>query len=117
MNADGIEGLEVQTYDGDFFRPLVVFDAWRIAALNHGPHFECLRRLERHLQTDESFVLLAGEATLHIGEDAKAVPMSIGAVYNVRKGTWHTIVTRPGARCLVVENADTSRDNTEYLDL
>ena len=37
--------------------------------------------------------------------------------YNVRAGAWHNIVVAPGSRVLVAENADTSKDNTDYLDM
>ena len=38
-------------------------------------------------------------------------------IYNVRAGAWHNIFVSRDARVLVAENADTSKDNTDYLDL
>ena len=46
--------------------------------LNHGPRVEKATYLERHLLTDEVFVLLTGEATLLIGKDAVREPLPPG---------------------------------------
>ena len=106
-------GLDVVSYDGDNYIRAVEHGEWCVAFLNHGDRFAAPVYMERHNGTDEVFVLLAGEATLLIGEDRKEVKMSAGKIYNVRKGTWHQIVAKPGARCLVVENADTCAANSE----
>ena len=106
-------GLDVVSYDGGNYIRAVEHGEWCVAFLNHGDRFAAPVYMERHNGTDEVFVLLAGEATLLIGEDRKEVKMSAGKIYNVRKGTWHQIVTKPGARCLVVENADTCAANSE----
>lgn len=37
--------------------------------------------------------------------------------YNIRAGQWHHIVVSKDARVLVAENSDTSRNNTDYLEL
>lgn len=115
----GIEGLEVSAYDGPNYRALTSFGSWRVAMLNHGDKFaaEHPARLERHLETDEVFVLLEGNATLWIGREVQSVRMERNRLYNVTRGTWHQIHTEPGARCLIVENGDTSSDNSEYLSM
>lgn len=66
--------------------------------------------LERHNLTDETFVLLAGEATLLIGENAEQIPLEPLKCYNVKAGVWHNIIVPPGTRVPVVENSDTSRN-------
>ena len=91
----------------------VTYGNWRVAFLNHGDVFAKPTYLERHLETDEAFVLLEGAATLLIGADRREAVMERNRVYNVRKGVWHQIVTVPGTRCLVIENADTSLENSE----
>lgn len=67
------------------------------------------------METDEIFVLLEGKATLLIGAEAEEVPMEKFKCYNVKKGVWHTIATSPDAHVFIVENADTSDDNSEFL--
>ena len=111
------DGLAVVSYDGGNYMRAVEYGGWCVAFLNHGDRFAAPAYVERHVNTDEAFVLLAGEATLLIGESRREVRMECGKIYNVRKGTWHQIVTAPGARCLVVENADTGSVNSERMDI
>ena len=112
-----LDGLDVHSYDGTAYVRAVTYGGWRVAFLNHGDVFAKPTYLERHLETDEAFVLLEGAATLLIGEDRREAAMERNRIYNVRKGVWHQIVTVPGTRCLVIENADTSLENSERMPL
>jgi len=105
---DSVAGLSVRGWDGAGYKPVVQFGAWCFAELNHAEKFraENLKRHERHLKTDETFVLVEGEATLLIGKELKPVKMEKFRFYNVKAGTWHQINTIPGTRVLIVENAD-----------
>jgi mannose-6-phosphate isomerase-like protein (cupin superfamily) len=109
--------LEIHEYSGEGFKRMVKGPKWTVAALNHAEIFDeaHFKRLERHNLTDESFVLLAGEATLLVGEKAERVRMLPLKVYNVPAGVWHHIFVSRDARVLVVENSDTSKANTDYL--
>ncbi len=89
----------------------VEFEGWKVAYLGYNARFSKLEEMERHLKTDEVFVLLQGSATLYV-EDLYE-EMVQGKVYNVRAGQWHHIVVSEDATVLVVENSSTSRDNTE----
>lgn len=40
--------------------------------------------------------------------------MRIGNIYNVKKGVYHALLMEKDAKVLIVENHNTSRDNTEY---
>ena len=71
-------------------------------------------KLERHLLTDEVFVLLSGSAELVIGLDMKHIPLETGKIYNVKKGAWHNILIEKDAKVLIVENHNTGLENTEY---
>lgn len=76
--------------------------------------------LERHNQTDEAFILVKGEATLYIADkeiNVTEYKMERGALYNVPKGEWHHIVVSRDALVAVVENSDTSSENSDYLTL
>ena len=86
-------------------------DRWKVAYLGYCERFGSLTGMERHMETDETFVLLRGKAELYV-EDA-VFPMEQGVVYNVKKGEWHHIVVSPDAAVLVMENSDTSPENTE----
>ena len=119
MNTEKRAEIEIHECDEPQYHRLFGFGVWRVAVLNHGPKFaaENLCRMERHLKTDEAFILLEGEATLLAGDGTRRVPMETGKVYNFPVGAWHQIVTQPGAKVLIVENDDTGLDNTEYRDL
>ena len=71
------------------------------------------QEMERHLETDEVFVLLQGEAGLLIGKERLQIPLEIGKVCNVKKGIWHRVYMTPGAKVLIVENTNTGSHNTE----
>ncbi|MCS7011749.1 MAG: hypothetical protein NZL98_10295 [Anaerolineales bacterium] len=117
--------LEVRTYDGPGFRPLIFFDSWRVALMNYaeGMEAEAIQTVERHPQTDEVFVLLDGRAILFYGEGRPelerlhAQPMEPGILYNVKPQTWHTVVMSRDATILIVENADTGDHNSEFCRL
>ena len=109
--------LEIYEYPGEGYKRMVDGPKWTVAALNYAARFDeaNFEHLERHNLTDESFVLLAGEATLLVGEKAERVRMLPLKVYNVPAGVWHHIFVSRDARVLVVENSDTSKANTDYL--
>lgn len=108
--------LEVEAYDGPGYKPLVDFNGWRVAVANYMPKLELSRLdfLERHLETDEVFVLLQGEGGLLIGKERLPFPLEPGKVCNVKRGIWHRVYMTPGAKMLIVENTDTGPHNTEY---
>lgn len=114
-----MNGLDIFECCGVEYHRLVNNAKWTLASLNWAPRFDeknfC--ELERHILTDEAFVLLQGTATLVIGDKAERVEMVPQKYYNVRAGIWHHILVSKDAHILVVENADTSKDNTEYLSM
>ena len=117
--------LEIKEYEGEGYRPLVDFGTWRVAFLRFIDELipENIYRLERHLETDEVFVLLQGQAVLFLGEGDNKIEklhpqvMQPGKLYNVKKNAWHTCVLSRDATILLVENRDTGSENTEYLEL
>ncbi len=112
-------GIEIYDYNGESYKTAMKFGPWRVAYLNHGDTFmeENFQRIERHLETDEVFMLLEGEATLVIGKELDRIEMEQHKVYNIPKGVWHHILTKPKARVFIVENADTGLENSEYFHI
>lgn len=106
-----MEYVEISRFAGTDFQVMTQFEGWKIGLLRYSQRFSACCQMERHLETDEVFVLLEGSATLYV-EDQK-IPMEKCAIYNVRKAAWHHIVVSEDATVLVVENNNTSRDNTE----
>lgn len=109
-----LPGIDVYSFAGEDFGRMFAGDGWQTAFLNNGPKFGHRRPPERHMRSDELFVLLQGEATLFIGEEGREVKMEKGRLYNVRRGTWHQIVAEKESRVLVVEN--TGDIGTEQWD-
>ncbi len=117
--------LRVREYNGAGFKSLIEFNDWRVAILNYleNIHPEHNDTMERHIESDEVFVLLKGRGILLIGGN-EATTESIfqqaleqGKIYNVMRNTWHTILLSRDASVLLVENRDTSEQNSEYTHL
>jgi mannose-6-phosphate isomerase-like protein (cupin superfamily) len=91
---------------------------WKQA--NDIAHINCV---ERHNQTDELFVLVAGTCTLiqatESGErlDIQAVKMEKGKVYNIPQGLWHNTVTREDTKLILIEDSSTGSENSDVRDL
>jgi len=111
--------MEIVEHTGEGYKRMVNGPLWTVAALNYAERFDArnLVRLERHLLTDEVFVLLQGEATLVVGLGLERVKMEPCKAYNVKAGEWHHILVTPGTRVLIAENSDTCKDNTEYKEV
>lgn len=117
--------LAVHRHAGAGYRALVDYGAWRVALLNYGPELRlpALTRMQRHDETDEVFVLLRGRCLLFVAEGGDtpgaihAEDLRPGLVYNVRRGVWHTHTVSEDAQVLVVENRDTTCDNSPFAAL
>jgi hypothetical protein len=117
--------LEVTEYAGEGYKPLVDFEAWRVAVLNYTAELlpERLDRMQRHNETDEVFVLLKGRCILFLGSGNEAVSQVYAEdllplkFYNVKKGAWHTHTLSEGAAVLIVENRATTAANSPFVDL
>ncbi|NCB05592.1 MAG: hypothetical protein EOM69_08730, partial [Clostridia bacterium] len=102
--------IQIREHQGENYKPVVAFGAWRVAVLNSHARFqrENMKLLERHLLTDESFVLLKGAAALYVGDgdaehagNVECFPLESCKVYNVRRGIWHAIETAEDTSVLV----------------
>ncbi len=108
------DGIEILEHNGEGFSKVVCFGAWRVAMINYSERFEekNLNLLERHMLTDEVFVLLEGKAILV--SDKKRYEMEKNKLYNVKKEVWHAIALSKDAKVLIVENIETGKENSEY---
>ncbi len=117
--------LEISTYDGIGYQPLIDFGSWRVAFLRYLDDIQPDRidSMERHLETDEVFVLLQGRGILLMGGNGAQVKgiypqmMESGKLYNVKLNSWHTILLSRDATVLLVENRDTGKHNSEYATI
>ncbi len=109
--------IEIFTHNYEGFAAVFESGEWKLGLLGYSERFANFSEMERHLLTDEAFVLLDGEATLHT--ESESVSMEKLKVYNIPAGVWHHITVSPDGKVLVVENRNTARENTEkrYFDL
>ena len=99
---------------------------WMVGIKNWKPandkaNIDCL---ERHNETDELFVLLAGACVLLTatdraggGLDIRATAMVQNKVYNIPRSLWHNTVTRKDTKLILVEASSTSSANSDLLPL
>jgi ureidoglycolate hydrolase len=112
--------LEIRDYQGDGYRPIIDYGAWRVAILRYHPELEpeAINAMQRHDETDEVFVLLQGRCILFLGEGGDEidaiypVDMQPLKAYNIKRGVWHTHTLDHDATVLIVENVDTSNANS-----
>ena len=117
--------LEISEYSGDGYKSLIDFGEWRVAILRYLDDIQPDRidSMERHIETDEVFVLLHGRGVLILGGNGLQVDgihpqvMESGKLYNIKRHAWHTVLLSRDASVLLVENRDTGRHNSEYLNL
>lgn len=117
--------LEIKKHTANGYKPVIDFEAWRVAVLNYSDDLrpEALQTMQRHNETDEVFVLLKGRCLLFVGDGQESVTaiyaenMHPHHVYNVKKGVWHTHTLSKDAMVLVVENRDTTVDNSPFCPL
>jgi ureidoglycolate hydrolase len=117
--------LEVRQHNEPGYLPMVDFEGWRVAVLNFAENLrmENITSMQRHNETDEVFVLLKGRAILFVGQGDEQVtrihaqPLEPYKIYNVKRAVWHHHTLSEDAMVLVVENRDTTYDNSPFCDL
>jgi ureidoglycolate hydrolase len=117
--------LEIREYIGPGYQPVIDFDTWRVAILNYLDEIqpERIDFMERHKETDEVFVMVKGKGILFLGEGEHGIEsihpqvMEFGKIYNVKRNVWHTVVLSLDGSVLIVENRNTSRENSDYYTL
>jgi len=117
--------LQITEYTGEGYLPLVDYQSWRIAILRYIDELlpQSIDKMQRHDETDEVFVLLAGRCILFLGEggdhisEIHAQDMQPLKLYNVKKGCWHSHTLSPDATVLIVENRDTASHNSPEIML
>lgn len=110
-------GLEIKEFNGRGYKAVHDFKTWRVAFLTQDEEYTKNTYIERHMETDEVFVLLKGKATLYIGMEREPVEMELNKIFNVTAGTWHSIECDEEASVLIIENQDTVKENSEYHNL
>lgn len=117
--------IEIREHTEPDYKPLVDYQSWRVALMNYTDDLtpDKINRMQKHTETDEVFVLMAGHCILFIGEGEEAVTkvhavdMELYKLYNVKRGVWHSHTFSKDARVLIVENRDTVVENSPFVGL
>ncbi len=119
--------MEIQKfeYKGEGLTRVYENAKWMVGIKNWKPANDIagIDCLERHNETDELFILLAGSCTLLSAEEGpgglavKATRMEPMKVYNIPRGLWHNTVTTREVKLILVEDSATGAANSEVLQL
>jgi mannose-6-phosphate isomerase-like protein (cupin superfamily) len=113
--------IDVFRWDGQGYQPFVSQRGWLVALMNWEARFDPANvgQVERHNETDEVFVLTAGQGLLFVdtGEAIQVIDMQPGVIYNVTRGTWHGVLGTHATSWLIVESSDTNDENSDYRQL
>lgn len=116
-----MKGIEIHQFDGIGYQKLFHFQSWRIAILNYIEELdpENILKFQAHNLTDESFVLLEGACTLFIYEANQIVPIHLEPkkIYNIKKGVFHSHTLSKNCKLLIIEEENTSDENSPSMVL
>ncbi len=120
------KAIEIIDFPAEDYMPLKDYGAWRVAVLRHceNTNLERISWMQKHMETDEVFALLDGNCTLILAGDGdkpenyEMVKMEPHKLYNIKSGFWHNHVLDENGEVLIVENRDTTDDNspTYHMD-
>ena len=117
--------IEVREYTGEGYSPVIDYESWRVAILNYIDELEVpnIDNMQKHMLSDEVFVLLKGDFTLFTAGNGEepgeitATKLEPYKLYNVKAGVWHTHTLDEEASVLIVENRNTCDDNSPKVIL
>ncbi len=117
--------IETYRYDGSGYKPFLIKEGWQVAQLNYLPeqHLLAIAKMDRHLLTDEVFVLLKGTAILIAATENKnefrfeCIKMKAGITYNIPANLWHNIAMDTDAEVIIFEKDNTHLGDFEYQQL
>jgi mannose-6-phosphate isomerase-like protein (cupin superfamily) len=117
--------IEVKEFSGEGMSRVYENNKWTVGIKNWKPTNDItgIDCLERHNETDELFVLLAGRCTLVYanekdgGLDIAAVEMEPFKVYNIPATLWHNTVTQKDTKMALIEDSSTGMNNSDVLEL
>ena len=106
--------------NGNGFDLVHAFEGWKVAFITSADQYGELKVVKRHIKTDEVFVLIKGEATLFTADGDETLQTTFlkkEKLYVVQKNTWHHLQVSEDALLIVVENSDTTKENTQSKEI
>lgn len=117
---------DIYDFNGIGYEKLFHHRDWRVAVLNYIEELEIdqLKYMEAHQLTDEVFVLLEGSCHLFFAEvqdheikSVCALSLEKHKVYKIPAGIFHTHTLSHDAKLLIIEEENTSDDNSPRIYL
>lgn len=117
--------IETYRYEGSGYNPFLIREGWQVAQLNYMPEQDLsnITKMDRHLLTDEVFVLLKGTAILIAAIENnnkfkfECVRMKAGITYNIPVRLWHNIAMDKDSEVIIFEKDKTHLGDFEYREL
>jgi ureidoglycolate hydrolase len=117
--------LEIGQFFADGYKPVLDFHGWRVAMLRYcdAVDVQHLHQVERHCNTNEVFILTAGEADLIVCDpgdapgEAYVFPMKHNVAYNIPDYGWHHVLMSNDAHIILFERTETSVKTSDYAKL
>ena len=106
--------------NGSGFDTVHTFEGWKVAFVTSAEQYGELKVVKRHAKTDEVFVLVKGSATLFTADGDEPLQTTVlekEKLYVVQKNTWHHLKVSEDALLIVVENSDTTKENTQSKEI
>ena len=112
-------------FSGEGMQRVFENEKWTVGIKNWKPANDVtgVDCLERHNLTDELFVLIEGACTLvyahetEIGLEFGSVKMEKDKVDNIPATLWHNTITQKDTKMILIEDSNTSMDNSDILNL
>lgn len=114
--------IEEYSHSKEGYNPYLIGSKWQVAQLNYEPGLapNAIKKIDVHHHTDETFLLMAGQAVLIAAEiqqkrmHYEVINMKPKVLYNIPKGCWHNIALSTDAEILITEDADTHLGDYEF---
>ena len=117
--------IEMYQRGNEGYDPFLIREGWQVARLTYLPAQDMLgiKKMDRHLLTDELFILLRGNAVLIAAVEQnnnfqfEFAKMQPGIPYNIPARQWHNIAMDRDAELIIVEKDQTHIADYEYKPL
>ena len=114
--------IEEYRHSREGYNPYLIGPKWQVAQLNFQPDLapDAIKKVDVHHNTDETFLLMAGQAVLIAAELQQnrivfeLINMKPKVLYNIPKGCWHNITLSRDAEVLITEDANTHLADYEF---
>ena len=114
--------IEEYRHSKEGYNPYLIGPKWQVAQLNFQPDLatDAITKVDIHHQSDETFLLMAGQAVLVAAEIQQnriafeVTNMKPEVLYNIPKGCWHNIALSSDAAVSITEDANTHLGDYEF---